>query len=90
MSLSKPIAALAAGCLLIERGRSAQSDGAAQSPANAGVQALDPDGTGTVDWIERSDVAALAKGSSRRWSSRSACRSRRAARSASCITRSPS
>jgi RND family efflux transporter MFP subunit len=62
MSLSKPIAALAAGCLLMSVAALAQSDGAAQPQANGGVQAIDLAELARIDWIERSDVACLREG----------------------------
>jgi RND family efflux transporter MFP subunit len=62
MSLSKPIAALAAGCLLMSVAALAQSGEAVQAQANAGVQAIDLAELARIDWIERSDVAALREG----------------------------
>ena len=62
MSLSKPIAALAAGCLLMSVAALAQTGGAAQPPGDSGVQAIDLAELARIDWIERSDVAALREG----------------------------
>ena len=63
MSLSKPIAALAAGCLLMSVAALAQSGGTASPrPAVSGVQAIDLAELARIDWIERSDVACLREG----------------------------
>jgi RND family efflux transporter MFP subunit len=62
MSVSKPIAAVAAGCLLMSVAALAQSGGAAARPAEAGGQAIDLSELARIDWIERSDVACLREG----------------------------
>jgi RND family efflux transporter MFP subunit len=62
MSLSKPIAALAAGCLLMSVAALAQTGGDAQRPADSGIQAIDLAELARIDWIERSDVACLREG----------------------------
>jgi len=63
MLVSKPIAALAAGCLmLLSVAALAQSGGGAAPPANSAVQALVLDEPARIDWIEKSDVAALREG----------------------------
>ena len=60
---SKPIAALAAGCLmLLSAAALAQTGGAAARPDNPAVQALVLDELARIDWIEKSDVAALREG----------------------------
>ncbi len=63
MCVSKPIAALSAGCLmLLSVAALAQSGGRAAPPANPAVQALVLDEPARIDWIEKSDVAALREG----------------------------
>ena len=62
MSLSKPIAVLAAGCLLMSVAALAQTGGAAPPPAGSGIQAIDLSELARVDWIEKSDVACLREG----------------------------
>jgi RND family efflux transporter MFP subunit len=63
MFVSKPIAALSAGCLmLLSVAALAQSGGRAAPPANPAVQALVLDELARIDWIEKSDVAALREG----------------------------
>ncbi len=62
MSLSKPIAALAAGCLLMSVAALAQTGGPAQRPSDSGIQAIDLAELARIDWIERSDVACLREG----------------------------
>jgi RND family efflux transporter MFP subunit len=62
MSLSKPIAALTAGCLLMSVAALAQTGGGEGRPAAAGVQAIDLAELARIDWIERSDVACLREG----------------------------
>jgi RND family efflux transporter MFP subunit len=57
MSLSKPIAALAAGCLLMSVAALAQTSG-----PTAGIQAVELSELARIDWIERSDVACLREG----------------------------
>jgi RND family efflux transporter MFP subunit len=57
MSLSKPIAALAAGCLLMSVATLAQT-----GPAGSGVQPIELSELARIDWIERSDVACLREG----------------------------
>jgi RND family efflux transporter MFP subunit len=63
MFVSKPIAILSAGCLmLLSVAALAQSGGGAAPPANSAVQALVLDEVARIDWIEKSDVAALREG----------------------------
>jgi RND family efflux transporter MFP subunit len=63
MIVSKPIAVLSAGCLmLLSVAALAQSGGGAAPPGNAAVQALVLDEPARIDWIEKSDVAALREG----------------------------
>ena len=63
MFVSKPIAALSAGCAdVIERGRSGPERWRAAPPANPAVQALVLDEPARIDWIEKSEVAALREG----------------------------
>jgi len=62
MSLSKPVAALAAGCLLMSVAALAQTGGAASRPADSGIQAIDLAELARIDCIERSDVACLREG----------------------------
>jgi RND family efflux transporter MFP subunit len=64
MSFKKPSAALAAGCLLLVSAAAlaqSQTDGRAQ-PADPAVQTLVLQELARVDWIEKSDVAALREG----------------------------
>jgi len=62
MSVSKPIAAVAAGCLMLSAAALAQNVGAAPRAADPAVQALVLEELAHVDWIEKSDVAALREG----------------------------
>jgi RND family efflux transporter MFP subunit len=62
MSLSKPIAVLVAGCLLMSMAAIAQTAGEGNRPAGGGFQAVELPELARVDWIERSDVAALREG----------------------------
>jgi RND family efflux transporter MFP subunit len=63
MFVSKPIAALSAGCLmLLSVAALAQGGGRAAPQANPAVQALVLDEPARLDWIEKSDVAALREG----------------------------
>jgi RND family efflux transporter MFP subunit len=62
MSVSKPIAAVAAGCLMLSAAALAQNVGAAPRAADPAVQALVLEELASVDWIEKSDVAALREG----------------------------
>ncbi len=63
MSVSKPIAALFAGCsLLAGVAALAQGGGAAQPPAEAAPQTLVLEELARVNWIAKSDVAALREG----------------------------
>jgi RND family efflux transporter MFP subunit len=57
MSISKPIAVAAAGCLIMGAAALAQNGG-----NNAAVQSVVLEELAGVDWIERSDVAALREG----------------------------
>jgi RND family efflux transporter MFP subunit len=57
MSLSKPVAALAAGCLLMSAAALAQTGG-----PTPGIQAIELSELSRIDWIERSDVACLREG----------------------------
>jgi RND family efflux transporter MFP subunit len=59
MSVSKPIAAMAAGCLLMSVAALAQNGGTAQP---GGVQAVVLEEPARIDYIERSEVAALREG----------------------------
>jgi RND family efflux transporter MFP subunit len=61
--VSKKIAVLCAGCLmLLSVAALAQSGGGAAPPANPAVQALVLDELARMDWIEKSAVAALREG----------------------------
>ena len=60
MSISKPIAAVAAGCLIMAAAAVAQTGGQPQRPT--GVQSVVLEELAGVDWIEKSDVAALREG----------------------------
>ncbi len=63
MFISKPIAAAAAGCLFLGVAALAQNGGPSQgSVSQSGVQTLVLDELARVDWIERSEVAALREG----------------------------
>ena len=63
MSISKPIAALTAGSLmLLSAAALAQNGGAAAQPANPAVQALVLEELANLNWIEKSQVAALREG----------------------------
>ena len=63
MSVSKPIAALAAGCLLMSVAALAQTGGGGpRSRPSPAVQAIVLEELARIDWIERSDVAALREG----------------------------
>ena len=63
MFVSKPIAALSVGCLmLLSVAALAQSGGRAAPPANPAVQALVLDEPSRIEWIKKSDVAALREG----------------------------
>ena len=63
MLVTKPIAVLSVGCLmLLSVAALAQSGGRAVPPANPAVQALVLDEPARLDWIEKSDVAALREG----------------------------
>ncbi len=63
MSILKPIAALAAGSLiLLSAAALAQNGGAAAQPGNPGVQVLVLTELPYVTWIEKSSVAALREG----------------------------
>jgi RND family efflux transporter MFP subunit len=63
MSIVKPIAALAAGSLiLLSAAALAQSGGSAARPENPGVQVLVLTELPYVTWIEKSSVAALREG----------------------------
>jgi RND family efflux transporter MFP subunit len=62
MSVSKPIAAMAAGCLFLSVAALAQSGGIAPRVADPAAQAIVLDELARIDWIERSEVAALREG----------------------------
>ncbi len=62
MSYSKPIAVLAATCVLMSVAALAQTGGGAARPPEAGVQAIELPEPARIDWIERSDVACLREG----------------------------
>jgi RND family efflux transporter MFP subunit len=62
MAISKTIAAVAAGCLIMGAAALAQNGGAASRGNNAAVQSVVLEELAGVDWIERSDVAALHEG----------------------------
>jgi RND family efflux transporter MFP subunit len=63
MTLSKSIAAAGASCLVMVGAVAlAQSGGALQSDENPGVQAVVLEELARVDWIVKSDVAALREG----------------------------
>jgi len=63
MLISKPIAALAAGALmLLSAAALAQNGGAAARPENSGVQVLVLAEEANLTWIEKSAVAALREG----------------------------
>jgi RND family efflux transporter MFP subunit len=62
MSVSKLIAAVAAGCLMLSAAALAQNVGAAPRAAEPAVQALVLEELASIDWIEKSDVAALREG----------------------------
>ncbi len=62
MSISKPIAAVAAGCLIMGAAALGQNGGAAPRGNNAAVQSVLLDELAGVDWIEKSDVACLREG----------------------------
>jgi RND family efflux transporter MFP subunit len=62
MSVTKPIAALAAGCMLLSAAVLAQDSGPAARQADPAVQALVLEEYARIDWIEKSDVAALREG----------------------------
>jgi RND family efflux transporter MFP subunit len=63
MFVSKPIAVLSAGCLmLLSVAALGQSGGPSAPPANSAVQSLVLDEPARIDWIEKSDVAALREG----------------------------
>jgi len=62
MCVSKPIAALAAGCFLLSAAALAQTGGPAPRAADPAVQALVLEELARIDWIEKSDVAALREG----------------------------
>ena len=61
--ISKPIAVLAAGCLLLASAAHwPRAGGQRQRAGNPGVQALVLEELARIDWIEKSDVAALREG----------------------------
>ena len=63
MSISKPIAALAAGCLSARASPHwPRPAGPPSRPAIPGSRPLVLDELATIDWIEKSDVAALREG----------------------------
>jgi RND family efflux transporter MFP subunit len=62
MAISKPIAAVAAGCLIMGAAALAQNGGDRPRGNNAAVQSVMLEELAGVDWIERSDVAALREG----------------------------
>ncbi len=62
MSIVKPIAALAASSLILLSVASAQNGGADAQPENAAVQKLVLSELAHLNWIEKSDVAALREG----------------------------
>jgi RND family efflux transporter MFP subunit len=63
MSITKPIAAVAAGCLMLATaGAVAQSGGSAQGSGNSDPQVLVLDELARIDWVETSKVAALREG----------------------------
>jgi len=63
MFVPKPIAAVGASCIvLLGAAALAQTDGAAERQDNPAVQALVLDEPARVDWIKKSDVAALREG----------------------------
>ncbi len=63
MSLSKPIAVLAASCLLLATVAAlAQSGGSARGSGNADAQVLVLEELARIDWVETSKVAALREG----------------------------
>jgi len=63
MFVSKPIAAMGASCIvLLGAAALAQTGGAAERQDNPSVQALVLDEPARVDWIKKSDVAALREG----------------------------
>jgi RND family efflux transporter MFP subunit len=63
MTVSKPIAALGMGCLLLAGAAALAQTGGAARPANpAAAQALVLEELARIDWIEKSDVAALQEG----------------------------
>jgi RND family efflux transporter MFP subunit len=62
MSVSKPIAAMTASCMIMSMAALAQTGGESQRPADPGVQKVVLDELARVNWIERSSVAALREG----------------------------
>jgi len=63
MSLTKPIAALAAGCLVLASVAAvAQSGGSAQGSGNSDAQELVLEELARIDWVETSKVACLREG----------------------------
>ncbi len=62
MSVTKSSAAVAAGCLLLISAAALAQSGGAPQPAGAPVQALVLQELARIDWIEKSDVAALREG----------------------------
>jgi RND family efflux transporter MFP subunit len=62
MSVSKPIAAMAASCLLMSVAALAQTGGAGQRPADSAVESVVLEELARIDYIERSEVAALREG----------------------------
>ena len=80
MSISKPIAALAAGCLmLLGAAALAQTGGPAQRPAKPASRPWSSRSWRGSTGSRSRTWPPCARASSRRWSSRSACRSRRTA-----------
>ncbi len=65
MTIPKPMAALAAGCLMLLGAAAVAQSGGAQAPPDSqaqGVQALVLPDLAHLDWIEKSAVAALREG----------------------------
>jgi RND family efflux transporter MFP subunit len=62
MRVSKPVAAFAAGILVLGAAAVAQDGANNARQANSAVQALVLEELARVDWIEKSDVAALREG----------------------------
>jgi RND family efflux transporter MFP subunit len=62
MTVTKPIAALGVGCMLLASAAALAQSGGAARPADPAVQALVLEELARIDYIEKSEVAALREG----------------------------